>query len=71
MEQTMKNLAIALSTVVVAALLSGCAYRTYDEYGYRYGYGPRYAYAAPVENYYYVGGHRLSCRFDYDSRFCP
>ena len=67
----MKNLAIALSAVVVAALLSGCAYRTYDEYGYRYGYGPRYAYAAPVENYYYVGDHRLSCRFDYDSRFCP
>jgi len=71
MEQPMKKLAIALSAAAVAAMLSGCAYRTYDEYGYRYGYGPRYAYAAPVENYYYVGGHRLSCRFDYDSRFCP
>jgi hypothetical protein len=70
MEQTMKNLALALSAVTVAALLSGCAYRTYDEYGYRYGYTPRYAYAAPTD-YYYIGGHRLSCRFDYDSRFCP
>jgi hypothetical protein len=70
MEQTMKNLALALSAVTVAALLSGCAYRSYDEYGYRYGYGSRYAYAAPTD-YYYIGGHRLSCRYDYDSRFCP
>ncbi len=66
----MKNLTIALSAVAVAALLSGCAYRTYDTYGYQYGYAPRLAYAVPVENYYYVGGHRLSCRYDYDSRFC-
>jgi len=66
----MKNLAIALSAVAVAVFLSGCAYRTYDTYGYRYGYAPRLAYAVPVENYYYVGGHRLSCRYDYDSRFC-
>jgi len=71
MEKTMKNLAIALSAVAVAALLSGCAYRTYDTYGYRYGYAPRYAYAVPLNDYYYVGGHRFSCRFDYDSRFCP
>ncbi len=35
-----------------------------------YGYAPRYAYAVPLD-YYYVGGHRFSCRFDYDSRFCP
>ena len=66
----MKNLAIALSAVAVAALLSSCAYRTYDTYGYRYGHAPRYAYAVPLD-YYYVGGHRFSCRFDYDSRFCP
>ena len=73
MEQTMKNLAILLSAAAVAALVSGCAYRTYDQYGYRYdryGYAPRYAYAAPAD-YYYLGGRRFSCRFDYDSRFCP
>jgi hypothetical protein len=67
----MRNLAIVLSAAVVAALVSGCAYRSYD-YGYRYdryGYAPRYAYAAPAD-YYYLGGRRFSCRYDYDSRFC-
>ena len=66
----MRNLAIGLSAAAVAVLLSACAYRSYDEYGYRNGNGARYAYAAPVDDYYYVGGHRLSCRYDYDSRFC-
>jgi hypothetical protein len=70
LEQTMKKLAIALSAAAVATLLSGCAYRTYDTYGYRYGYAPRYAYVAPADTYYYIAGRRYSCRYDFDSRFC-
>jgi hypothetical protein len=70
MEWTMKKLAIALSVTAVATLLSACAYRTYDVYGGRYGYAPRYAYVAPSDTYYYLAGRRYSCRYELDSRFC-
>ena len=67
-----ENLALSLSAAALAALLSGCAYwTTLTNTATDAGNASRYAYAVPTDNYCYVGGHRLNCRFDYDWRFCP
>ena len=64
----MRMLTTALAAAVAIALLSGCAYRTYDRASY--GYGNDYSYGDRYDRYDY-GRYDRDCWYDrYGDRHC-